>query len=84
MAKNTTEPKVCLSGKCTLQVNTGGGTSKIEIPKVNPKTGENNADQFIAEVFHFAICRHGKDKVLSMLTEKFKNYGPEFQTQGIQ
>lgn len=79
-----TDPKVELGGKCIIHVNTGPGKSKIEFPKKNPKTGENNADSFINEVFKFSICRHGKEKTLAMLNEKFEKFGDEFNSQGIQ
>lgn len=66
--------EIKLSGKCTIQVDTGQGTSKIEIPKKNKKTGLNNVDEFINQAFHLAIMRHGTEGALLMLQEKIKKY----------
>jgi hypothetical protein len=79
-----TEPKVKLAGKCIIHADIGHGSSKIEIPRVSKKTGKNNADDFINQAFHFAIMRHGKEKVIEMLNKKCELYGDEYKTQGIQ
>lgn len=68
------DEKVKLSGKCTIQVDTGKGTVKTEIPKSNPKTGDNNADGFIKQAFHFAIMRHGAEGALAMLKKQAESY----------
>ena len=74
-----------LSGMCSLQIKTGkSGTMKLSIPKKNMKTGENNADGLINEVFKFAILRHGKAKTVEMLEAKCALFGDEYATQGIQ
>lgn len=65
--------KIKLSGKCTIQIDTGFGASKMSIPKLSP-AGENNADEFIKQAFHFAIKRHGTKKALDMLKEQVKPY----------
>jgi len=64
-----------LSGKCILKINTGKSNMTVEIPKLNHKTGENNADSLIGEVLHFAIMRHGRDKAKQIFDEKLSKYG---------
>jgi hypothetical protein len=66
--------KIQLGGKCIIHVDTGMSTSKMEIPKKNLKTGENNADSFIKEAFHFAIMRHGSDEVVKVLQKQLEDY----------
>lgn len=78
------EQKVNLSGKCTLQFRTGSSTCKIEIPKKSLKTGENNADELINQVLHFAIMRHGMNKLQEIVTEKFTHYDEKYKTWGIK
>jgi len=79
------KPIIELSGACKLQIKTGrSGTMKMSIPKKNTKTGENNADGLINEVFKFAILRHGKARAFEMLEEKCALFGDEYATQGIQ
>lgn len=77
------DPVVKLRGKCILHVDTGISTSKIEIPKTNPKTGENNADVFINQVLHFAIMRHGKNKFREMVEKKLSLYESKYDDCGI-
>ena len=62
--------KVQLGGKCTIQIDTGKGSAKMEIPKKNPRTGENNADEFIKQALHFAIMRHGTDGVIKVIQDQ--------------
>ena len=66
--------KIQLAGKCIIHVDTGISTLKIEIPKKSTKTGENNADSFIKEAFHFAIMRLGSEEVVKTLQKQLKNY----------
>lgn len=73
--------QVQLSGKCTLQIDTMRSNTKIEIPKVN-RDGVNNADCLIDNVLHFAIMRHGTDKLLKIVNDKIKQY-PEYKTCGL-
>lgn len=78
------EPIVKLNGKCTLKFDTGSSTTSITIVKKSPKTGKNNADSLIDAVFHFAIMRHGMDKVQVMLTEKFTQYEDKYKSSGLK
>lgn len=73
--------QVELNGKCTLQINTMRSRTKIEIPKLN-REGINNADNLIDTVLHFAIMRHGTDKVIEILNEKIKDY-PDYKEKGL-
>tara|TARA_R110000850_G_scaffold100316_4_gene207524 strand:- start:9059 stop:9280 length:222 start_codon:yes stop_codon:yes gene_type:complete len=66
--------RIQLAGKCIIHVDTGMSTSKMEIPKKSTKTGENNADSFIKEAFHFAIMRLGSEEVVKTLQNQLKNY----------
>jgi hypothetical protein len=68
------DKKIQLGGKCLLVIDTGMSISKMEIPKNSPKSGKNNADALIKDVFHFAILRHGKEKAIKMLQEQAANY----------
>ena len=79
-----TEPKVKLNGKCVFKIDTGYGTSTMTFCKESPKTGKNNADPLIDAVFHFAIMRHGMDKVQEMITEKFTQYEDKYKSCGVK
>lgn len=73
--------QVQLSGKCTLQIDTMRSNTKIEIPKLNHE-GQNNADSLIDNVLHFAIMRHGTDKLKQIVEDKIKNY-PDYKEKGL-
>jgi hypothetical protein len=65
--------KIQLSGKCTIQIDTGMSNLQLQITKQD-KNGNNNADALIQEVFNFAIMRHGTEGALNLLKEKIKTY----------
>jgi len=77
-----TEPAVKLSGKCTLQIDTGRSNLKTEIPKQN-KDGQNNADELIQEVLHFSFLRHGINKTLEMAQAKADSWDDKYREQGL-
>lgn len=82
MTQNAHEPVVKLSGAATLQIDSGIGRSKITIPRVN-RDGENNADSLINEVLHFAVMRHGKNKLRQMAEEKLSGYESKYDDCGL-
>ena len=49
-----------------------------------PTLIKNNADSLIDAIFHFAIMRHGMDKVQVMLTEKFTQYEDKYKSSGLK
>lgn len=65
--------QVALSGKCTLQFDTGSSRFKAEIPKLNAE-GVNNADSLIREVLHFGVMRHGVNGLRALIEEKLAKY----------
>jgi hypothetical protein len=66
-------PLIVLSGRCIIQVNTGQGTNKTEIPKLN-KAGENNVDAFLKQALHLGIMRHGKEAFQALVTKQMAHY----------
>ena len=68
-----------LGGKCVIKIKTGYGSSlTTEVPRVNLKTGENNADSFIREVIHFGVMRHGLAQFRELVEDKLSLYEKDF------
>lgn len=73
---------VQLHGQCKINIDTGHGISQSTIPKLNFNR-QNNADVLIDTVLHFAIMRHGTDRLLEIVNAKIANYDVKYKEQGL-